>query len=469
VTSTTATTRPSTHATKTLDRKGIIMRLFTLPLASLLPFVTIGLVARDAGATAPSDPELCTRPAESDGVAVCLAEGGGDPWIDDGWYQSGPDTWANAADGTYSTWVETAPDEYEIFDSQPAAQQGATVPLPPSPAPPVTPPPPGGDDPTSPLPPLPSSPPLSVTVGDYTMDSSQWANGSGLGVVTGRAGPYGVTRMVAAPPTSLQFAELEFVWAVHKANATEPYRRVGVVIDDFQISVNPPAEPEPEPGHFYSFDELLVHFGDRIKGTGLLDVDPETACLPRCGPIWDGIFVITEMIEYPFEFVSGGIFPPEGDLTLEWLIDTAGNVLEHLDALDLEHFVAHYLTLVDLPALYCDPDGNCSEGDVSAGTKLGRAMLWFLDLVDPRQAERLTAGEELYRETIVTFLSAVSRDALLLVLAGELTAEQAASAIMALGLRYHGALVAPPLMPGFVSARELGGLRPTADALYVGR
>lgn len=413
-----------------------------------------------------TNPDDCPRPVEADGLSMCLFDGGTDPWLDQAWDQTGPNTWTNPEDGTVSTWVETAPNDYEIVDANPQAQHGAVVPVPPPPPPPVIPPPP---PPETPTPVLPGAPPLDITIGDYTLDGAHWP-----GAVTGREGPYGVTRLVGQPPTKAQYAELELAWAVHKANTTRPYARVGVLVSEVEtfVAEPPPPAPENELAPWYGLDHALVQKA-RAAAAEREQPDEELPpsyelCAPECGPIWDGYVVLETVASDAGGFIFGGLAVPEGGMTFEWIEDTIGLVLERLDHYDLERVVEAFWGAVDKPAILCDEAGECQEiGEAGFGYNVGRVMHWFLDLVNPRDGTLLTEGEALYRETVEAFMGELLVDALNMVARGELTSEQAASAVMALGLRYHEAVARPPLLPAVVGVSELGGLRPVTGALYV--
>lgn len=414
------------------------------------------------------NPDDCPRPVEADGLSMCLFDGGTDPWLDQAWDQTGPNTWTNPEDGTQSTWNETAPNDYEIVDTNLAAQGGAVVPVPPPPAPPVPPPPPPPD---APLPVLPTDPPLGLTVGDYTFGEGGWT-----GSATGREGPFGVTRLIGMPPTEAQYAELEFAWAVHKANTTRPYRHVGILVSEIETEVIPTPPPPAQQGDaWYGIDYALLRKALRERdaaeraAAGEEEEAPPTYtdCAPECGPLWDGVVVIKEVVEDAGGFVFGDIWPPESGVTYEWLEDTLAGVLERLGEYDYEDFVDSYMSHVAKPAYECTAQECVEIGGGGFGYDLGRAMMWFRDLVDPRDGTLLTEGEALYLETVEPFMRELLVDALGMVARGELTIEQAASAVFALGMRYHGALVEPALLPGQVHVSELGGLRPVTGALYV--
>ncbi|HRE89361.1 MAG TPA: hypothetical protein PK095_09485 [Myxococcota bacterium] len=164
---------------------------------------------------------VCSETAE--GTVVCVSAEDADPTAASSkWLAQGDDTYIihNEYTGQAEVWHQISPTEYEILDQQTTqGMSGSHIGYLPSSceAPLVSDPPDDVDGPEGPYEP-PSDQPIQGHIAGYHFGAENWPQDKEHGGVSGRGSPYGTARLVASPPSQRQLEELEFAWALFKAN-----------------------------------------------------------------------------------------------------------------------------------------------------------------------------------------------------------------------------------------------------------
>ena len=164
---------------------------------------------------------VCTETSE--GTVVCMSPADTAPTgASTEWLAQGNDTFIlhNPDTGAVELWHQISPTEYEILE--PGTTQGMSGSyigdLPTEcEAPLISEPPYDPDGPAGPLEP-PSDQPIQGHIVGYDFGAERWPQDQGHGGISGRGSPYGTARLVASPPSQRQLEELEFAWALLKAN-----------------------------------------------------------------------------------------------------------------------------------------------------------------------------------------------------------------------------------------------------------
>jgi hypothetical protein len=198
------------------------MKLHHIFVAGALALATAGVASADM---MEDEEEKSCVPTGLDGQICAVSEDAYNDWTDGDWSQVGENTWINETDGSVSTWVEIAPNEYEIVDPvEQASQQGLTIPLEPVDDGYYS----GGDFGEPHGYELPSGEVVCVEYEDVPTEEAivtyEGPSGAGdIGAITAGEGevsarwsPYGLTRLVAKAPSGLQLEEFELVWAIYK-------------------------------------------------------------------------------------------------------------------------------------------------------------------------------------------------------------------------------------------------------------
>lgn len=158
----------------------------------------------------------------SEGTVVCVtADATAPTGASPEWLAQGEDTFIihNETTGELEVWHQISPTEYEILDAQTTqGMSGSYIGDLPTQceAPLISEPPTDPDGPEGPLEP-PSDQPIQGHVMGFAFGAEHW-QGDQHGDVSGRGSPYGTARLVASPPSQRQLEELEFAWALLKAN-----------------------------------------------------------------------------------------------------------------------------------------------------------------------------------------------------------------------------------------------------------